>query len=395
MIDRVVLVLLVIKVSKLAQASAKYVIKGGMKADGIVEKSDIIGAIFGQTEGLLGPDLDLRELQKTGRIGRINVEVNTENGSAEADITIPTSLDATETALIAAGLETIERIGPCNAKIEVDRVEDVRVTKRDYIVKRAKNLLSNMQKAVPRSQEITEEIKREIRKSEIVEYKGLPAGPEVETSDSVVVVEGRADVINLLKNGVKNAVATGGTDIPDEIKKIAKEKVVTVFLDGDRGGDLILKELNQITDVDYVSKAPKDKEVEELTKKQIYKALRDKMSLEQFTEIDKTGENSIEPPEEEEARQFKEIMEDLVGTRALYVLDNDLETLGRVPINEAFSNLGEMNKVYAILFDGYIDNKFISLAEEKGAEYLIGMSKEENLRESKVRYFTQKELEKV
>lgn len=395
MIDRVVLVLLVIKVSKLAQASAKYVIKGGMKADGIVEKSDIIGAIFGQTEGLLGPDLDLRELQKTGRIGRINVEVNTENGSAEADITIPTSLDATETALIAAGLETIERIGPCNAKIEVDRVEDVRVTKRDYIVKRAKNLLSNMQKAVPKSQEITEEIKREIRKSEIVEYKGLPAGPEVETSDSVVVVEGRADVINLLKNGVKNAVATGGTDIPNEIKKIAKEKVVTVFLDGDRGGDLILKELNQITDVDYVSKAPKDKEVEELTKKQIYKALRDKMSLEQFTEIDKTGETSIEPPEEEEARQFKEIMEDLVGTRALYVLNNELETLGRVPINEAFSNLGEMSKVYAILFDGYIDNKFISLAEEKGAEYLIGMSKEENLRESKVRYLTQKELEKV
>ena len=386
--------------SKLAQASAKYVIRGEMESDGVVEKSDIIGAIFGQTEGLLGPDLDLRELQKTGRIGRINVNVKSENGSSKAGITIPTSLDATETTLIAAGLETIDRIGPSNATIEIDKVEDVRVTKRDYIVKRAKELLSNMQKSVPKSQEITEEIKREIRKSEIVEYRGLPAGPEVETSDSIIVVEGRADVINLLKNGVKKAIATGGTSVPDEIKNLANEKTVTVFLDGDRGGDLILKELNQVAEIDFVCKAPKGKEVEELSKKQIYKALRDKMSLEQF--LDNNGSKKTEGKEKREDKElelsedrkqrFETIMEDLVGTRAVYVLDKEMNTLGKVPITDAFSNLREMNKVHSILFDGYIDDKFVSLAEEKEAEYLLGMSIKGEITNSSVKCLTKEEL---
>jgi DNA primase len=62
---------------KLAQATSKYTIYARFDADGTVEKPDVIGAVFGQSEGLLGPDMELRELQKTGRVGRIDVEMRT------------------------------------------------------------------------------------------------------------------------------------------------------------------------------------------------------------------------------------------------------------------------------------------------------------------------------
>lgn len=45
-------------------STAKYVVEARFTVEGVVEKPDVIGAIFGQTEGLFGPDLDLRELQK-------------------------------------------------------------------------------------------------------------------------------------------------------------------------------------------------------------------------------------------------------------------------------------------------------------------------------------------
>ena len=94
--------------SKLAQSFVKYVIHARFEASGIVEKPDVIGAIFGQTEGLLGDELDLRELQRTGRIGRIDVILRTRNGRSEGDIIVPSSLDMSETAIIASALETID-----------------------------------------------------------------------------------------------------------------------------------------------------------------------------------------------------------------------------------------------------------------------------------------------
>src|SRR3989339_1812267 len=122
--------------AKLAQNFAKYLVHARMNAKGVVERPDIIGAIFGQTEGLIGQDLDLRELQRTGRIGRIEVNVRNIKGKSVAEITIPSSLDASETALIAATLETIDKVGPCDAEVEVMKVEDVRSQKRQYVIER-------------------------------------------------------------------------------------------------------------------------------------------------------------------------------------------------------------------------------------------------------------------
>jgi len=269
-------------VAKLAQSTIKYLIEADFTTEGIVERPDIIGAIFGQTEGLLGQDLDLRELQKTGRIGRIDVDTSTENGKTRGSITIPSSLDSSETSLIAASLETIERIGPCGAKVSVATVEDVRVLKREFVLDRAKDILQQLvEKSMPPTTMLTEKIRETVRTSQIKEYNGLPCGEDVLTSDEIIIVEGRADVLNLLKNGINNAIAIGGAIVPQAIISLTKEKVSTLFVDGDHSGEIIIKEMAQLADVDYMAKAPEGKEVEELTKKEIYKALREKLSIEQ------------------------------------------------------------------------------------------------------------------
>jgi len=257
----------------------------------VVEKPDVIGAIFGQTEGLLGQDLDLRELQRTGRVGRIDVDIVSEDGKTKGKISIPSSLDSSETSLIAASFETIERIGPCNAQVKVGDIKDVRSVKRELVVERAKYLLQKLvSEEMPSTNTITDLIKEDLRSAQIEEYQGLPAGPNIENSDELIVVEGRADVLNLLKNGITNVIAIEGTATPQIIVDLSKEKLITLFVDGDRGGDLIIKEMLQLADVDYISRAPEGKEVEELTKKEIYKIIRDRTPIEQFKIMPKTKE---------------------------------------------------------------------------------------------------------
>jgi len=277
--------------AKLAQSTIKYLIEAEFNADGVVEKPDVIGAIFGQTEGLLGQDLDLRELQRTGRIGRIDVDIASSEGKTNGKISIPSSLDSSETSLIAASFETIERIGPCDARVKVNDVKDVRSVKREIVMERAKDILQKLvSEELPTTESITTLIRENVRGEQIEEYDGLPAGPNIEDSDEIVVVEGRADVLNLLKNGITNVIAIEGTVIPQAIINLSKEKLVTIFVDGDRGGDLIIKEILQLAEVDYIIKAPEGKEVEELTKKEIYKSLREKIPVEQFKITPKTKE---------------------------------------------------------------------------------------------------------
>ena len=125
--------------AKISQVSSKYIVHTTIEIDGIVDKPDVIGAIFGQTEGLLGADLELRELQRSGRIGRIEVNLETKSGKTSGSILIPSSLDKAETSIIGAALEVIQKIGPCSAKIKVQNIEDVRVSKRRFVIDRAKD----------------------------------------------------------------------------------------------------------------------------------------------------------------------------------------------------------------------------------------------------------------
>lgn len=415
--------------------TTKYVIYAEFEANGVVERPDVVGAIFGQTEGLLGDDLDLRELQKTGRIGRIRVEVHNKAGKTYGTITVPSSLDRVETAVLAAALETIDRVGPAEARIKVLRIEDVRATKRKYIIERAKEILETlMEQEIPETQEITEEVKKAVRAKELIEYgpEKLPAGPHVPFSDSIIVVEGRADVLNLLKHGIKNAIAVEGTSIPETIIKLSKERIVTAFTDGDRGGELILKELLQVADVDYVARAPEGKEVEELTKKEIVKALRSKVPAEQvinemfnkgrsfyelIRERESEGERQprqvtkpepevvkaqpkAETPEEKrepatvvrpsaekivkpietsksapELEEFREFIERVKKDGIALLLDENKNVIAEIPVRELTNQLKERKDVYAVVFNGVITQRLIDTVSESGVKYIVGARK--------------------
>ncbi len=393
---------------KISPVSAKYIIHADITIDGVVDKPDVIGAIFGQTEGLLGPDLELRELQKSGRIGRIEVNVETKSGKTVGTIVIPSSLDKAETAIIAAALEIIQRIGPCNAKVKVGVIEDVRVSKRRYVIDRAKELLKKMlEDVIPDSQDLSDEVAYSVRMMEIQSYgkDKLPAGPAVDDSDEVIVVEGRADVLNLLKHGFKNAIAINGTSVPRTIAELSKKKTVTVFTDGDRGGNLIIRELLNVADIDFVAQAPDGKEVEEITKKEIHKALRSKITREQYLmEIggkdhvaasnndklqrksssygglknnhSRSSNNSSQRTVQlssSEKSKLKDISEGLLGTRGACMLDQNLKVLGKVPLTELKATLNSIHSgVYAIVVDGDVDRDLLRSAERGNVKIVVG-----------------------
>ena len=258
--------------------SNKYMISASITANGVVDRSDVVGAIFGQTEGLLGDNLDLRDLQKSGRMGRIEVDIKSSKGKSQGVITIASSMDQVETSVFAAALETVERVGPCKATLKVTALEDTRAGKHDQIIERARELLLNIvSESRSTGGDITDSVRELVQTEEIILFAGkLPAGPNVEQSDAIILGEGRADVLTMLRHGIKNCISVEGTDIPAEISELSKARTVTAFVDGDRGGEMILRELFQVAEIDFVARAPTNTEVEQLTHKQVMKCLRDK-----------------------------------------------------------------------------------------------------------------------
>jgi DNA primase len=262
------------------QPSAKYNILATFTVQGVVEVQDVVGALFGQTEGLLN-DLELRELQKSGRIGRIVVNASSEAGVTKGEIIIPSSLDRTETAILAATLETVDRVGPCRASLKLEGIKDLRESKLKQIEERAKELLKGWKAETRDREDITEKINTQLEKESVITWNGLPAGAEIDVADQVIIVEGRNDIQQLFKIGVKNTVAVEGTRIPKPIIELTQKKECIAFLDGDRGGDMILNELLQVANVKYVARAPANKEVEELGPKDLVKALQMKKTVEE------------------------------------------------------------------------------------------------------------------
>lgn len=419
---------------KISPVSSKYIVNATIEIEGVVDRPDVIGAIFGQTEGLLGEELELRELQRSGRIGRIEVNIDTKGGKSIGQIIIPSSLDKAETAIVAAALEVIQRIGPCNAKVRVQNIEDVRISKRTFVIERAKQLLRNlMDNVMPDSQEIAEEVAHSIRVMEITEYgkDRLPAGPEIESSEEVIVVEGRADVMNLLKHGFKNCIAMNGTSVPQTVIELSHRKDLVVFVDGDRGGNLILRDLFNVAEVDFVTRAPDGKEVEELAKKEIHKALRSRITVEQakleLGNVDtsqairkpmmRTNAPAPQgmpprpgmPParpmpgaapvrtrpmlKDEERKVLGGMLEGLVGTKGAFVLDEKMNVLGKVPLSELNSTLRTLNTgVYAVVLDGSIDRDLIDVAETSTLKHVIGMDSKVKPVDSRLNIVTAAEL---
>ena len=376
--------------------TTKYLIHAQINANGIVEKPDVVGAVFGQTEGLLSNDLDLRELQRTGRIGRIQVNIHSNGGRAKGDIVIPSSLDRVETAILAASLETINRVGPCEAQIKTLKVEDVRAVKREQVVNRAKEIYKNMVESVgPASMKMIEEVREAMRIHEISEYGDdrLPAGPSIHTSDAIIVVEGRSDVLNLLKYGIKNTVAVEGVSVPQSIGELSKKRTTTAFVDGDRGGELILKELLQIGDVDYITRAPQGKEVEDLEKDEVLVALRDKVPTPQFlanhnilSESDNNGHKkhnkhhhkkhqkyNKEPEiEDDEVSLMKDMLKEFEGTGCGAILDEALNITKEVSIEDIYEEIKNIEEsADTVIFDGIISQRLVDVSSQKGIKKLV------------------------
>ncbi len=375
----------------------KYVIRAKLEVDGMVDKPDIIGAVFGQTEGLFGPEFDLRELQDKGRIGRIAVDIKRHNGKTVGEILLPSNLDKAETALVAAMLEFVDKVGPFNARIKVTDIVDLRVEKVKKITERAKELLRQWfkEKSVD-VKEVLYDIESSVKVGEVVHYgpERLVAGPDVEKSDTLIIVEGRADVINLLRYGYRNAIAIEGAKgkIPSTVIELSKrKKKVIAFLDGDHAGDLILKELLRVAKIDYVARAPTGREVEELTGKEIIKALKNAVPVkellaqEKAEKVGKRREQAVTVPETGVTPQVEymealkipssvvEGIQGLRGTLEAVLYDPSWKEIGKIPVRDVVDYLlSKGDGVYAVVMDGIITQRVVDAAAVKGVKALIG-----------------------
>ena len=406
--------------------SSKYVIQARITASGVVERSDVVGAIFGQTEGLLGDELDLRDMQKSGRMGRIEVDIKSSKGKSIGEITIASSMDQVETSVFAAALETVERVGPCKATLKVISLEDSRAGKRDQIIERARELLLGIvTESRSAGVNITDSVRQLIQTDEIVSYGGkLPAGPNVENSDAIILVEGRSDVLNLLRHSIKNAISVEGTNIPKEIVELCKSRTVTAFVDGDRGGEMILRELFQVAEINYVARAPTNTEVEHLGHKQIMKCLRDKSTTELFKDQNKWAQDGkrkrsrrggrksktsndtkapaepsaaaeepaapAEAPAEEpaaepeavkaaapaEAQALLEHLDALKGSKNVRLLSGE-KLSDELPITKLQEKLQKKgnNGVTALVMDGIITQRLVDLVPEAGISTVVAEKK--------------------
>ena len=383
----------------------QYLIHISLSAEGVVEKPDVVGAIFGQTEGLLGEDLDLRDLQRTGRVGRIDVQIASKKGETTGEILISTSLDRAETAVLAASLETIDRVGPCVAHVSVSMVEDIRVSKRKKIVERAKEILiERFDDGTIDSDELLDDVRQTLRIEKIgtIGDEKLPAGPNILESDAIIIVEGRADVINLLRYGIKNAVAVEGTNIPKSIVELTERKTTTAFFDGDRGGELILRELLQVADIDYVAFSPRGKSVEDMTKKEVIKTLRNKVPIEyvrdQYFEdaaelpADIVKQNRSVPGSDEGNRNdaagragqkrpkesspkvpvtIRDHMEDVRGKSVARFMNGDMGVIREIRSEEMEKAVETLDEpATGVIVDRTVDQKLLDRLVWKGLEYV-------------------------
>src|SRR5919109_3551069 len=397
----------------------KYHVKLKFEVDGLVEKADIIGAIFGQTEGLLGPEMNLNELQKVSKVGRIEVNVDTRSNMAKGDAVIPMSTDISTAALIAAAIESIDKVGPFQAKFNLMGIDDIRAIKKKIIVDRAKKIVQDWAtRTISEGEEMLKDVYDASKPGRLTSFgkAQLACGTGVFDSDWIILVEGRADVINLLRAGFDNAIAIEGARIDETVTRLTEGKKVIAFLDGDRAGDLILKELHGVVKIDKVLRAPPGKEVEECTPLEISEILKDVFSPEipsaqqqpvyhqqQQHHYDRRHFRRVREPREEyrapqvpqqEALQpaqqqqpSKEALDEdnpeiLSAVRDVYpqinetleavVLDGSMNTLLKVPVSEVIKRLNSAEGGKLLVIDGIVTQRLVDAADKAGIEYIVG-----------------------
>ena len=367
--------------------SHKYLATFSIEVRGIVEPSDVIGAIFGQVEGLLGPELELRELQQSGKVGRIIVKLRRKDNHSVGIIELRSNLDRIRTALLAAAIETVDKVGPYQASLSLQKIVDEREVDRERIRKRAIDILRQWgAKAEESYRNLIDLIIRETASMRLTYYgpEKLPCGVGVRDSGEIIVVEGRADVNNLLRYGFDNVIAIGGAveKIPKSLVDLISKKESIAFVDGDRGGEMILRSLLEQTDIDYVARAPKGKGVENLTAKEIRKALssaipaeeaRSLLGLKQAKEKSRRAE-SLQSLSEKVPQPLMQFYREAADTREAILLDGDLRVIAKVPINSLYETLGDYRGVKYVVYSGVITQRIIEKAFAAGVKMIVGGS---------------------
>lgn len=374
----------------------KYIAKLEVIVNGVVETSDVIGAIFGQLEGLLGPELELKELQRTGKIGRINIRMRREGDRSRGIVELYSALDKVRTALLAAAMETVDKVGPYPAKFKLIRILDDRDERREEIARRATEILKKW--SVEREdsfRKLIDLVQRESAKSNFILYgdEELPAARGIEEAEEIIVVEGRADVMNLLKYGYDNVIAMGGAveRVPKSLVKLISEKEAIAFVDGDRGGEMVLRTLLEQTDIDYVARAPEGKVVEELTAKEIRRALASSVPADEVRR-----ELGISPPQERRAvplfrakvphmrnakedeslaripEMFRKFYLKVRGTDRVLLLDDNLSLIKELATSDLLNALSEAKGVRYIVYDRIVTQRIVDRAYEAGVRAIVG-----------------------
>jgi DNA primase len=384
----------------------KYHVKLRFEVDGLVEKADIIGAIFGQTEGLLGPEMNLNELQKVSKVGRIEVNVDTKPNMAKGDALIPMSTDISTAALIAAAIESIDKVGPFQAKFALVGIDDIRAIKKKVIVDRAKKIVQEWAtKTISEGEEMLKDVYDATKPGKLTAFgkAQLACGTGVFDSDWIILVEGRADVINLLRAGFDNAIAIEGAKIDETVTRLTEDKKVIAFLDGDRAGDLILKELQGLVQIDKVLRAPSGREVEECTPLEIADILKEAIPFvstngQQSQTLSQTQSDHRQTQKHEKSTQFdrdehqlqtvagdnvhKDMPEILSVVREVYpqinetleaiILDSSLKTLLKIPVSDVVKKLDSTEGAKFLVLDGIVTQRLVEAADKVGIEYIIG-----------------------
>ena len=350
----------------------KYHVKLSFDVDGLVEKADIIGAIFGQTEGLLGPEMNLNELQKVSKVGRIEVNTTASSSQTKGDALLPMSTDINTAALIAAAIESIDKVGPFVAHFKLEAIDDVRSAKKKEIVDRAKDIVQKWStKTISEGEEMLKDVS-EGGGGKLATFgrEKLACGSGVFDSPWIILVEGRADVINLLRAGYDNALAIEGARIDESIKELcASKSKVVAFLDGDRAGGFILKELKALVNVDVVHRAPEGVEVEELTPIQIVEILKE--TAEDMKK--ETVKPKLQDPKDEPiANVAKKVYPDLNESLEAVALNEDLGEMFKVPVSEVVGKLSPGSGIKYLVLDGIITQRLIDAAKQAGIECVIG-----------------------
>jgi DNA primase len=390
----------------------KYHVKLKFEVDGLVEKADIIGAIFGQTEGLLGPEMNLNELQKVSKVGRIEVNVDTKSNTAKGDALIPMSTDISTAALIAAAIESIDKVGPFQARFGLVGIDDIRAIKKKLIVDRAKKIVQEWAtKTISEGEEMLKDVYDASKPGKLTAFgkAQLACGTGVFDSDWIILVEGRADVINLLRAGFDNAIAIEGAKIDETVTKLTEGKRVIAFLDGDRAGDLILKELQGLVKIDRILRAPTGREVEECTPLEIAEILKEttpyvasgvqhaqslqqaqphsetkqihkREKQEQLTEVQQQqtqviSSNSTSVQQEDNAdilSAVREVYPQINETLEAVLLDSSMRTLLKIPVSDVVKKLNITEGATLLILDGIITQRLVEAADKAGIQYIVG-----------------------